>query len=296
MADKNLLANQNLPPKFTEDRPYEEWSRRISFWRSLTTIPAEKQGLAIASSLTGKALEAVLQLSDTQINGAGGFKNVMDKLDAVYKKNSLTQKIEDIEKFESLRRDGNSTVKEYISMFEKCVSQLKTHEIVYPKDVEGYKLLKGSNIPPNEEKMIRASCTDINYESVHAKLKAMYGDDKPANSRSATSQSLPSWSVLIMKMKAGIIRMVMTKMILKMSCTRLRDTEDPIQEEAISHSTIINQEDSPLPLLVTGENLIIKTSDQKAKIPCRKQVPKLAVATVNPSIIGKANAQIEREK
>ena len=150
MAEKNLLSNQNLPPKFTEDRPYEEWSRRISFWRSLTNVPAEKQGLAIASSLTGKALEAVLQLSDTQINGAGGFKNVMDKLDAVYKKNSLTQKIEDIEKFESLRRDGNSTVKEYISMFEKCVSQLKTHEIVYPKDVEGYKLLKGSNIPPNE--------------------------------------------------------------------------------------------------------------------------------------------------
>ena len=98
MAEKNLLSNQNLPPKFTEDRPYEEWSRRISFWRSLTNVPAEKQGLAIASSLTGKALEAVLQLSDTQINGAGGFKNVMDKLDAVYKKNSLTQKIEDIEK------------------------------------------------------------------------------------------------------------------------------------------------------------------------------------------------------
>ena len=46
-----------MPPAFTEDK-YDEWSRRVSFWKALTTVSAEKQGLAIASSLTGKALEA----------------------------------------------------------------------------------------------------------------------------------------------------------------------------------------------------------------------------------------------
>ena len=179
MAEK---SNPHLmPPAFTEDK-YEEWSRRVSFWKALTTVPSNKQGLAIASSITGKALEAVLQLADDKINCADGYKNVMDKLDAVYKKNSLTQKIEDIESFENLRRDESSTVKEYIAKFEKCVTQLKTHKIEYPTDVQGYKLLKGSNIPPNEEKMIRASCTNIDYESVHGKLKAMYGDEKPSNS------------------------------------------------------------------------------------------------------------------
>ena len=145
-----------MPPAFTEDK-YDEWSRRVSFWKALTTIPANKQGLAIASSLTGKALEAVLQLEDDKINCADGYKNVMDKLDAVYKKNSLTQKIEDIESFENLRRDESSTDKEYITKFEKCVKQLKTHKIEYPTDVRGYKLLKGSSIPPDEEKMISKS-------------------------------------------------------------------------------------------------------------------------------------------
>jgi hypothetical protein len=149
MAEKN--HPHHMPPAFTEDK-YDEWSRRVSFWKSLTNISAEKQGLAIASSITGKALDAVLQLDNEKINCADGYKNVMDKLDAVYKKNTLTQKIEDIESFENLRRDGSSTVKEYIAKFEKCVNKLKTHQIEYPTDVRGYKLLKGSNIPPNEEK------------------------------------------------------------------------------------------------------------------------------------------------
>ena len=82
MAEKN--HPHHMPPAFTEDK-YDEWSRRVSFWKSLTNITAEKQGLAIASSLTGKALEAVLQLNDEAINCAEGYKNVMDKLDAVYK-------------------------------------------------------------------------------------------------------------------------------------------------------------------------------------------------------------------
>ena len=77
----------------------------------------------------------MLHLTDTDINCADGSKNVLTKLDAVYKKNSLTQKIEDIEKFETLKRKDNATVKEYIAEFDKCVAQLKTHKIEYPKDV-----------------------------------------------------------------------------------------------------------------------------------------------------------------
>ena len=176
MSDKKLL-----PPKFNEDRPYEEWSRLVKWWQIQTDIPAAKQGIAVASSsLTGKALDAVLQLTDDEINCAEGFDNVLKKLDGVYKKNSLTKKIEDIENFETLKREDSTSIKEFIADFEKCVGKLKTHAIVYPKDVEGYKLLKGANLPPNEEKMIRASSNDIEYDSVHAKLKQIYGDERPS--------------------------------------------------------------------------------------------------------------------
>ena len=178
MGDKRLR-----PPDFPEnaEKLYEEWSRKIKWWQIETDIADEKQGVAIARTLSGKALEAILLLDDKQINCKDGVKNVMAKLDALYQKNSLTKKIEDIETFENIRRKDTSSVKEFIVDFERCVSQLKTHAIVYPSDVRGYKLMKGANLPPNEEKMVRASCTNIDYDSVHSKLKSMYGDEKPSS-------------------------------------------------------------------------------------------------------------------
>ena len=80
MGDKNKLR----PPKFTDETSYDVWSRQITWWQVQTDIEKEKQGLAIASSLTGKALEAVLQLSDAEINCNDGCKNVMAKLDEIY--------------------------------------------------------------------------------------------------------------------------------------------------------------------------------------------------------------------
>ena len=81
MAEKKIL-----PPKFTEDRPYEEWSRLVKWWQLQTNIKEEKQGMAIASSLEGKALDAVLQLDDKEIDCLEGVKNVLAKLDDIYKK------------------------------------------------------------------------------------------------------------------------------------------------------------------------------------------------------------------
>ena len=174
---------KTAPPDFPEnaEKSYEEWSRKIKWWQIETEIAEEKQGVAIARTLSGKALDAILLLDDKQINCKDGVKNVMAKLDALYQKNSLTKKIEDIETFENIRRKDSSSVKEFIVDFERCVSQLKTHAIVYPSDVRGYKLMKGANLPPNEEKMVRASCTNIDYDSVHSKLKSMYGDEKPSS-------------------------------------------------------------------------------------------------------------------
>ena len=105
MGDKKVEV-----PELSENEDYENWTRRINWWKIQTSVAAEKQGVAVACTLKGKALDAVLQLADTDINCADGLKNVIKKLDAVYKNNSLTQKIEDIEKFEALKRKDDISV------------------------------------------------------------------------------------------------------------------------------------------------------------------------------------------
>ena len=178
-----MAEKKPAPPKLSDERPYADWLRLVNWWTIQTDVPAEKRGLALASSLQGKALDAVLELDDSEINQVDGVQNIITKLDELYKKNSLTQKIEDIEKFENYVRPEHVSIKEYVAEFNKRVNKLKTHKITYTDDVTGFKLLKGANIPPNEEKLIKATIADISFDHVLKKLKDIYGDDKPSEAK-----------------------------------------------------------------------------------------------------------------
>jgi len=83
---------------------------------------------------------------------------------------------------ENYIRGEHCSIKDYITTFDKYTNKLKVHKITYPDDIKGFKLLKGANLQPSEEKLIRATITDITYEHVLKKLKDIYGDDKPVKS------------------------------------------------------------------------------------------------------------------
>ena len=176
-----MSGKKPAPPKLSADRPYADWIRLIKWWKIQTDLSDDKQGPALAGSLEGRALDAVLELDDTVINSAEGVNKIIEKLDVIFKKNTLTQKIEDIEKFENFSRDEHKSVKDYIAEFNKYSNKLKVHKIEYPDDIKGYKLMKGASLQPNEEKLIRATIKDITYAEVLQKLKDIYGEDKPVS-------------------------------------------------------------------------------------------------------------------
>jgi hypothetical protein len=55
--------------------------------------------------------------------------------------------------------------------------------------VKGFKLLKGAKFQPNEEKLIRATITDITYDLVLKKLRDIYGQEKLGDSFNIKSES-----------------------------------------------------------------------------------------------------------
>ena len=78
---------------------------------------------------------------------------------------------------------------DYITEFDKCINKLKVHNIQYPEDLKGFKLLKGAKVQPNEEKLIRATITDITYDLVLKKLRDIYGQEKLGDSFNLKSES-----------------------------------------------------------------------------------------------------------
>ena len=71
------MAHNNVrnPPSLQDSTSYENWEKSLKFWQLLTSVPKEKQGAAIVLSLTGKAKEAVLELSE-QIGNQIVFLNL----------------------------------------------------------------------------------------------------------------------------------------------------------------------------------------------------------------------------
>ena len=114
-----MAAKRDEPPKFTTDRPYADWIRMVKWWQIRSDLAANKQGLALASSLEGSALNAIFELNDDEINHAEGVNNIIAKLDLLFKKNTLTEKMEDIESFESLVRSESMKIKDYVTEFDR---------------------------------------------------------------------------------------------------------------------------------------------------------------------------------
>jgi hypothetical protein len=78
-------------------------------------------------ALEGKALDAILELSDEEISGNEGVKKIIAKLDTIYKKDELNQKFTDLEEFESFKRESNQGISEFIAKFDHLHGKAKKH-------------------------------------------------------------------------------------------------------------------------------------------------------------------------
>ena len=63
----------------------------IKIWRTYTDLPKERQGAVIFLSLKGEAQDAVLELGEGEISSETGVKNIIDRLDKLFKKDGTLQ-------------------------------------------------------------------------------------------------------------------------------------------------------------------------------------------------------------
>ena len=59
MASKNIKN----PPNLDSSPSFEHWEKALKYWQAVTDLDVKKQGPAVTLSLTGKALEAAMELN-----------------------------------------------------------------------------------------------------------------------------------------------------------------------------------------------------------------------------------------
>ena len=164
---------------------YSDWKKKISIWDKFTTLEDAKKGAAVLHTLEGLAEEAVLELNDTKINAADGLKNVIERLDRLYLKDTTLDKFQALEAFDSYTRPPTTSKQEHIHQFDKLYFKLHSHGTTISEDLLAYKLLKSANLSPQDEKIAKGTTTELTLSNMKTQLKKIF----PDSTSLSTSQS-----------------------------------------------------------------------------------------------------------
>ncbi|XP_066911985.1 uncharacterized protein [Clytia hemisphaerica] len=173
MANKNDIK---APPALKEDVPYENWKKEITIWQLFTSLEKKKQGLAILLSLEGKAREAALELEVDELNKDDGVSKVLAQLDKLYLKDKLQLSFQAYDSFRKFKRPNDMPIADFVVEFERLYNKAKAYEMILPDGILAYEFLNNANISDSHEKLIRATMTELSYNSMKDQLRKVFGD------------------------------------------------------------------------------------------------------------------------
>ena len=179
------------PPALREDIPYESSKKEIQIWQRFTSLAKEKQALAIFLSLEGKARETVLEVEVDDLNKDDGVEKVLAKLDNLFLKDKLQLAYTSYDNFEKFRRPSDMSMADYVAEFERLYNKAKVYEMVLPEGILAYKFLNNANLSDTHDKLIRATMTDLTYNSMKNQVKKIFGDLSLNTSMNKSSTSSP---------------------------------------------------------------------------------------------------------
>ena len=134
------------PPEFTVSMSWTDYKKEIKIWQALTTLTAEKQGRCLYLQLKGKAREAALELDIDNITGENGVQLILQRLDALYLKDTIQNAYLAYQTFETFQRPENMTMKVYLVKSEHLYTKIKDHKMELPDDVLAYRVLNSANL------------------------------------------------------------------------------------------------------------------------------------------------------
>eukprot|EP00111_Clytia_hemisphaerica_P016506 TCONS_00048945-protein len=176
MANKNDIK---APSALKEDVPYENWKKEITIWQLFTSLEKKKQGLAILLSFEGKAREAALELKVVVAKvskDSDGVSKVLAQLDKLYLKDKLQLLFQAYDSFWKFKRPNDMPIADFVVEFERLYNKAKAYEMILPDGILVYKFLNNANISDSHEKLIRATMTELSYNSMKDQLCKVFGD------------------------------------------------------------------------------------------------------------------------
>ena len=165
-------------PEFKgEISEYKRWKVRLSDWRILYEEYVKYPGIVVRQEISGKAFEAVENISMECLKEKDGIDTIIKYLDKAYMGDQVGERLEVAKKFFNLKRkiEMKETVREYAMRHRKAREEWKKLE-GKTDELEGLMLLNNCMISDSDYHVIMGACGESrDYDSVHNKLVSIFG-------------------------------------------------------------------------------------------------------------------------
>ena len=159
------------------DNNYKSWKQLIRHWQDLSGLDPKTRASAIMLTLSGKALNAALQLPEADLKKEDGVDTLLKQLDTLYVKDPLSEKFRALESFETYRRPADLSINDFLIEYENKYFKIKEFGASVSNDMLGFRLIRAANLTPDKAELIKATVTDLTYDIVKAKMKQIFSDE-----------------------------------------------------------------------------------------------------------------------
>ena len=184
-------------PALKDGTSYTDWKKKVRIWEMGTDVKVQHRAAKLVMHMGGKPEEVAIQLDPTQLGAEGGVKVLLDELDKLYEEDKTQSIFQAIDSFNSYRRPRSASIDEYIREFQqryKSICQLRDKTSLYDDGILAYLLLNQANLDNEQQRLIRATISDLTYANMEKALKRTYGENLSSSSSSSSLSSGKSYT------------------------------------------------------------------------------------------------------
>ena len=162
---------------------YKEFRKRLLLYEKKMELAGRKSETAfnILSSLKGRAWDACEDLGMDVLESDRGMREILSRLDSVFKFDAITELPQDFENFFiSMQRKRSETMQEYTANFERQLRRLAAHDVALPEKVIGWYYLRRAGLSQSQRQLIMSTIqtTTLSLDTVRKAVNFVIGQDQ----------------------------------------------------------------------------------------------------------------------
>ena len=166
-------------PRFSgEESEYKGWRSQVEDWLIVGAKDIEYPGLEIRMSLRGKALAVTEELDRNTLKEKEGQKIILDKLDKVYKKDTLMENYGKMKKYFKMERGSAEKMRNFVVRYEKAAYECSRAlgKEMLEGEAKGFHVLEQANLTDNQKQMVLAAVGEekLDYDKVSKNLLRIF--------------------------------------------------------------------------------------------------------------------------